>query len=49
MLKRPKTPNELKNITDDASNCILEMYFAKYIIIIYLFIYFFFIIHYCFP
>ena len=27
MLKKPKSPNELKNITDDVSIWILEMYF----------------------
>ena len=37
-LKRPETPNELKNITDDASKRILEMYFAIYIYI-YIYIY----------
>ena len=28
-VEKPQSPNELKNITDDASNSILEMYFAK--------------------
>ena len=44
ILKRSKSPNELKEITDDASNHILEMHFAKkkYIYIYFLDIYFFF-------
>ena len=38
MLKRPETTNEQKNIADDASNRISEMYFAIYIYI-YIYIY----------
>ena len=30
MLKSPETPNELKNMIDDASNRIFAIYFTKY-------------------
>ena len=36
MLKRPETPKELKNISDDLSNRILKMYFTNIYISIYI-------------